>query len=257
MARNRRTSKTAKKRRSPSKPKARDLRTRAAGAIAQDGVPLDREHRLVVMQSVRDSEGAFRYFPSPLADALDLLTARDLRKKGELARVRAWKTCNTPFDQGATTTDERAANDALAYLSSAVLLSFAAIEAYANEKISGLPPQTELKVGKRVVSQPDMARQLSMEDKLKRVVPLATERPSIAGTALWEEFLGLKDLRDDLVHLKERGFSSDSAAETPFGRLMLGEAANCVEVAARVIQANEPTRIPEVTNALGIPPLAG
>jgi hypothetical protein len=159
-----------------------------------------------------------------------------------------------PLGKGTTTNDERAANDALAWLSSAVLLSFAAIEAFANEKIDGLPPKTELQVDKKTIAQPDLARRLSIEDKLKRVMPLATNQPSIAGTALWEDFGALKDLRDDLVHLKQRGFSSDPAVASPFGRLMFGEAASCVQVAARVIQAIEPTRFPEVMAELGLPP---
>lgn len=221
-----------------------DPRTRATRALARDGVPLETPERLIALQPVRTDEGQLVCFPAPFAWVLSLDLARSLRDRGEKARRRAWRGPLSPIDvpklgPAKAAEDEKATNDALAYLSAAVFLAFAAIEAYANEKIEGLAPGTEVKAGRKVVERDDMARELSIEDKLKRAVPLAT-RGHVAGDArLWEKFKALKGLRDELVHLKERGYSPDPDAPSPHSRLMRGDAGGCVEDAAELIGTME------------------
>lgn len=87
--------------------------------------------------------GAVRLGPEPRSDAL---TPRS-RREGAAARVAGPTLANrrprARPREGSS--DEKATNDALAYLSAAIFLAFAAIEAYANEKIEGLAPGIEVK----------------------------------------------------------------------------------------------------------------
>jgi hypothetical protein len=55
-----------------------------------------------------------------------------------------------------------------------------------------------------------MERRLRLEEKLDLAVPLATGRPSIKGRSeIWTRFKRLSDLRNEVVHLKERGRTND------------------------------------------------
>jgi hypothetical protein len=207
---NREVAKKRKRRREPPRP---DRRTRAVNAVARDGVPLKTPDRYVALQPVRVDDELV-CFPAPFAWILNLDLARTLRDRGERARRRTLKGSLSPIEvpdlgPAKAANDEKAANDALAYLSAAVFLAFAAIEAYANEMIERLEPQTTVKAGRRRVERDDMTRELTIEDKLKRAVPLVTGRHIAGDSRLWEKFTALKQLRDELVHLKERGYSPD------------------------------------------------
>jgi hypothetical protein len=63
---------------------------------------------------------------------------------------------------------------------------------------------------------------------------------SIRGTRAWEAFDALQDLRNGLVHLKRRGYSTDLDAPSEYGRLLRGDADGCARRAADVINAAEP-----------------
>jgi hypothetical protein len=152
----------------------------------------------------------------------------------------------TALDSGELQVDDPATFlDALGELASAVLLSLAAIEAAANAAIERLPEGTEIvleRQGREVrLGRDEMVRRLSLSEKLDRVFPLLTGEPSIKGTAPWGLFVALRRLRDDLVHVKEGGYSDDPDQPSPFGRLFRGDANRCVEDAARIIMAVWPT----------------
>lgn len=139
----------------------------------------------------------------------------------------------------------RAVADVIAALWSAVLHSFAAIEAMVNIMVDRLPPETTITVGsgsrKREVAQPDMALVLSTEDKLKHVAPLLDDCVNVAGDArVWRQFRELKKLRDDLVHTKEGGYDPDPQVQTAYDRLILGEGDDCWRKALNVVQAAWP-----------------
>lgn len=55
----------------------------------------------------------------------------------------------------------------------------------------------------------------------------------------------LKRLRDDLLHVKERGYSPDPEERTAYDRLMLGDGDDCVEDALAVVRAARPDFLPE------------
>jgi hypothetical protein len=100
------------------------------------------------MQPVRTDSGTIVYFPAPFAWVLLLDLAKTLRDRGERARRRAWKSL-VPFADGSGAEDEVASNDALANLSAAVVLAFAAVEAYANEQIERLPDAVSSSIPRR------------------------------------------------------------------------------------------------------------
>jgi hypothetical protein len=64
-------------------------------------------------------------------------------------------------------------------------------------------------------------------------------RPIARHAALWRKFTELKELRDELVHLKERGYSPDPAAPSAYSRVMRGDATNAPDDARELIYAME------------------
>jgi hypothetical protein len=114
-----------------------------------------------------------------------------------------------------------------------------------NEAIERLPDElVELRLvrddGELVIGRDQIARRLSLSEKLDRVVPIVASRRSIKGLAIWADFKRLGNLRDGIVHLKERGYSTDADDPSVLARLALGEAETAVSIAARVIEAAEP-----------------
>jgi hypothetical protein len=224
-----------------------DPRTRHTHALGENDIVYDEPHRLIHMQPVRTEGGETVYFPAPFAWVLLIDVARAFREQGERARCMSWKSL-APFMDGQTALDEVASNDALAYLSASVVLAFAAIEAYANEQIDRLPDDALVRRGNEDIAKADMARRLSIDDKFKKAIPLLPDRQSVVGDApLWASFQALKKLRDEIVHLKERGYSPAADEPSPYARLMLGEAATCPEVAAAIIYEVEGKHWPDGT----------
>ena len=103
--------------------------------------------------------------------------------------------------------------DMLSDLWSAVLHSFAAIEAIANDSIDRLPDDAIVTIGKkertRSVAKDEMVRVLNLDEKFGPAVPMLDIGEPIKGRRPWERYLHLKGLRDDLVHVKDRGVDPD------------------------------------------------
>jgi hypothetical protein len=227
-------------------PKKRlDPRTRHVEVTGRDGVELAESQRWETIQPMKLDTGKLVYFAAPFAWVLLLQLAVDHLKRGEKARRRALASA-APFNVGDVLEDQVSSHDALGYLTAAVVLSFAAIEAYANEQIDNLAENATLTVGGKEIARDDMARNLSTNEKLKKAVPLAKSRPSIAGdSTLWQKFTDLKHLRDELVHLKERGYSPDPDETTAYAHLLRGDAADCAADAATLIYEMEGKKWPD------------
>jgi hypothetical protein len=125
-----------------------------------------------------------------------------------------------------------------------VLHSFAAIESIANDSIGRLPEDAVVTIGKkndtRDVPKADMARRLNLDEKLDLVVPPARYRRSDQGPTVMERYIHLKRLRDDLVHVKDRGVDPDRAVLTAYDRLLLGDADSCARNSFDLVQAARP-----------------
>lgn len=127
---------------------------------------------------------------------------------------------------------------------SAVLHSFAAIEAIANDSIDRLPDDAVVTIGRkdrtRCVPKGEMVRVLNLDEKFTLAVPMLDIGEGIKGKRPWELYMHLKGLRDDLVHVKGRGVDSDPAVRTAYDRLLLGDADLCARNAFEIVQAARP-----------------
>jgi hypothetical protein len=82
---------------------------------------------------------------------------------------------------------------------------------------------------------------IATDEKFKRVVPLLEGAKRIAGDSkIWGRYQELKFLRDELVHIKQRGNTSDPDDPSAHDSLMLGAGDECVEAAMAVIEGAWP-----------------
>jgi len=136
--------------------------------------------------------------------------------------------------------------DCLSNLAAAVLFAFTTVESLANHAIDMLPDDTIVSVRKgRELAKAELVTGLGLDDKLKRVVPLVDVGAHVAGTATWERYRDLKFLRDELVHVKQRGYDPDPSVRTAYDRLILGDGDRCVEDARMVVESIFPGLLPE------------
>lgn len=190
-----------------------------------------------------------------------LVTAKELLNEGERQRQKVLATIRDAPERedwaDINVSDDSLALDALGKLFSAVILSAAAVEAYANEAIDRLPDGATIdrRRGKETQAIPkdEAIRRLGLDEKLDLVLPKLTCVKSIKGLKPWEAFVRLNELRGEVVHYKPRGKTDDPDNASALGRLLKGEASTCVEDAAAIILAYEPNVLPESTkHALGI-----
>jgi hypothetical protein len=140
--------------------------------------------------------------------------------------------------------------DFVSDLQVAVLYAFTAIESLANHSIDQLDDAatidvTTAKGEAKQLPKAEMVRRLSISDKLSRVVSMLDDGINIKGTGPWERYRHLKRLRDELVHVKERGYSPDPEELTAYDRLLLGQGDGCVEDAIAVVVGARPTFLPD------------
>ena len=238
-----------------------DPRLWTAEVTESGGVPVAEPTFIFPVDRLRLGDGNVLSFHAPSIPAFYLLTAKELRDQGEPERQRALETIRPsrgPNDwSDMDVRDDSLAMDAVGKLASAVILSAAAIEAYANEAIDRLDPAATVTIERRGeevdVNQPELVRRLRLDEKLDLVAPLVSGQASIKGTRPWELFKRLNELRGEVVHVKARGRTDDPDIPSALGRLLLGEGSNCVEDAAAVINACEAGWLPEpARRALGL-----
>jgi len=91
------------------------------------------------------------------------------------------------------------------------MLSFAAIEAFCNSTLFERVGQPiKLKRGKGAnqvevqMTAEDLERNVSTDEKLKRIIPDLLGIATPSGKAVWERYAKLKDLRDSVTHFKRK-----------------------------------------------------
>lgn len=191
---------------------------------------------IVAVSPVRMDDGRVVHFHPPQPVTFNLIEAkrhldRGARKRrsimGNLRKVDA--------NGGFRPSNSHAVLDCLSDLTSAVLHSFTAIECLANHSIEQLDDTAEVRIERHgvevTIPRDEMIRRLSTEEKLDHAVPLLPHGHTTKGTAERERFYHLKRLRDDLVHVKARGYSSDPDDPSAYGKLMLGAGDECVQEA--------------------------
>jgi hypothetical protein len=216
-----------------------------ATQIAADG-PGGREGNwLLAVSPVNLADGRRLMWHPPQPVAFNLLEAKRHRDRGVSQRRSIMGNLGGRPD-GVGPTNSHAALDRLSELAAAVLFAFTAIECLANHAIDMLPDDTVVALRKgRELAKHDLITSVGIDDKLKRVGPLLDLGANIAGTAAWERYRELKFLRDELLHVKARGYDPDPDARTAYDRLIVGEGDRCVEDARSVVEGAFPGFLPE------------
>ena len=163
-------------------------------------------------------------FGLPSAPALYLslaIDARDRRKKIDVSAVFV----EHPKPQGIYPDEHEALFDFFQEFSAEVIFSFTALEAFANEMIptNFTYDWTNGKKATITLSASEIERQVSLDEKLKVVLPRAHGISSPAGTKPWEQFKSLKRVRDRLVHLKSIDRKSSGPEHQTIWGLMISE----------------------------------
>lgn len=179
-------------------------------------------------------------FALPSAPALYISLARQARARRQSIDIDAAFVVH-PEPQGTYPEDHKPVFDFLESFMAEVVFSFTAIEAFANESI----PQDfkyEFKKAKETKTLPraEIERQVSLDEKLKRVLPQAYGIKSPAGTKPWEHFKELKDVRDRLIHMKSVDRRpSGPEHQTVWGLLLSKKSLDCPKVALEIIGSFE------------------
>jgi len=141
-------------------------------------------------------------FGLPSAPAIYLNLARNAHANRTAIDVEA-SFVTHPSPQGAWPEEHKLVFDFFEAFVAEVIFSFTAVEAFANESIPSHFSYVWKKDGKAIsLSGAEIERSIAINEKLKRVLPLAHKITSPAGTQAWERYLELKAVRDRLVHLK-------------------------------------------------------
>ncbi len=221
----------------------------ASRVTEHNGEPMPRGTWAILVSPVMLGDGRRLMWhpPQPVAFSLAQAKAHCDRAVPKRRRIMGNLVAREHGD-GYVPQNARAVLDVVADLWSAVLHSFTAIEAIANDSIDRLPDDATVTIGKkgdtREIAQPDMVRRLSLDEKLRQAVPMlrldGLVGRNIVGTRPWERYVHLKKLRDDLVHVKARGYSPDEDTATAYDRLLLGDADTCATDAFEIVQALRP-----------------
>jgi hypothetical protein len=222
---------------------------------AMDGEPVVEPTFIFPVDRLRLDDGRVLAFHQATMAGFYLVTAKELRDEGEQERREVLASILKASDRedwaDVNVSDDSLALDALGKLFSAVILSAAAVEAYANEAIDRLPEGAVIKRVRRKeiqeIPKDEAIRRLGLDEKLDLVVPMVTGAKSIKGTTPWEAFIRLNELRGEVVHYKPRGQTDDPDIPSALGRLLKGEASTCVEDATSIILAYEANALPEST----------
>ena len=204
---------------------------------------------MIAVSPLRLPDGRMLAYHPPQPVAFNLLEAKrhgDRGAKQRRAIVGNLKAADA--DGNSRPQNSAAVIDSLSDLVGAVLHAFAAIESLANHSIDQLEDDATVQVERQgdtvTIQKADMVRRLSITEKLELAVPLLPDGRASKGTAAWGRFVHLKRLRDELVHVKERGYSTDPDKPSAFGQLLLGAADACVEEAVALVLAARPDFLP-------------
>lgn len=224
-----------------------DPRLIAAEVVTSESDVANPGDWVVVASPVRLSDDRLIVWYPPQAVAFNLIEAKKYCTRGARQRRAIMGNLGARNEPGTyQPANPQSTLDCIADLSAAVLFSFAAIESLANHVIDMLPDETTVVFGKRELAKADLVRHLGIEDKFKRVVPLLDGAKAIAGDSrIWERFQSLKFLRDELVHVKERGYDADPEVLTAYDRLIVGEADDSADDARDVVDGAYPGFIPD------------
>ena len=217
-----------------------DWRVWKLAVVAADaGIAKAGDH-VYVITSLKDSvHGPFSFItPNPIALALEV-SIRAAKRATELRAALVVENAAA----GSWLTPKSLQQLYLCFQECMIAATFAlqGLEAFANLVIVQANVPTIDIERKKVVQKwtPDQVeRGCSTEEKLGTIVPSLRKTATIKGTALWERFRELKDLRDLSTHLKslnqyKRGSPDDS---TLYYRLLSADLLDCPRTAIEIFE---------------------
>jgi hypothetical protein len=246
MSKRQRKRTTKAGRRASERPeRGKDPRLIAVRVTAMDGENLPPDAWAQVLSPVKMDDGRELVWYPPQPIAFNLIEAKRFRDRGVKARRNIMcKLKKRPSGNALQPANSTTVLNCIRDLQSGVLFAFTAIESLANHAIDMLDSNFSLTFKKRSVPKKNLARDLGLDDKLKLVVPKLDGGQKIAGTTVWDKYRDLKLLRDELVHVKERGLDSDPTRRTAYDRLLVGDADQCVEDAIAIVEGAWPGFLP-------------
>lgn len=95
--------------------------------------------------------------------------------------------------------------DALEYYMASIIFAYTAIETYTNYLIPDNYEFKKLREDKKCIeiyNKEEIEKNIKLDIKIGEILPEVLGITSFKGTALWEEYLDLKKIRDRIIHLK-------------------------------------------------------
>lgn len=224
--------------------RSKDPRLVAVRVTEMDGEKLPPDTWAQVLSPVlMDDERELLWYP-PQPVAFNLVEAKRVRDRGVRSRRNIMaKLKKRSSGDGVQPINSSTVLNCVRDLQSAVLFAFTAIESLANHAIDMLDDDFTLTIKKRTYTKEQLVK-LGIDDKLKCVLPKMDGGEKLAGTAVWERFRKLKFIRDELLHVKQRGLDPDPKKRTAYDRLLVGEVDECVEDAIAVVEGAWPGFLP-------------
>lgn len=225
-------------------PDQRVTYTHASGDQNVDGLEIKDGALVTAQGSVQLEDGRIVHYPGPNVARFNLIEARKHQVRAKRLRYEVLDGLQMRDREHASVSEMDVLFDFFSAASNAVLMSFVAVEGVANALIDNLPATTEVSVDRKdgpvVIEKIDMIRRLAIAEKLDLIPPLASGQISPKGTAVWERFVHLRRLRDDLVHIKGFGYVGEPTDPQIYGRLLRGDGNAAVQDAARLIDSIAP-----------------
>lgn len=176
--------------------------------------------------SVVESVGFLRYagrtwdlaLPSPIAMYMCLATQAELDARAALARALKGLKGRAAGTSNPLRKREVVLFDGIQARAGAVVFSYMAIEAFANDAIPSpyVYTRTNRKTGAaESLTREQIERQVSLEEKLDAILPSVCRVASPRGTGLWQGLRWLTMLRDHLVHLKRSQWRGKHPHQSP------------------------------------------
>jgi hypothetical protein len=229
--------------------RAQDPRLVGVRIAALGGIQAAPGTWAVAVSPVRMDDGRVLNWYSPQPVAFSLVEAKRLCDRAVPKRRQVLGNLRKRENDSYGPTNARVALDCLSDLAAAVLFAFTAIESLANHSIDQLDDDATVTIeraeGPLEITKDDMVRRLGIGEKLTLVVPMLPDGANFKGTEPWERYRHLKRLRDDLVHVKQRGYDPDPDVRTAYDRVMLGDADTCWQEARDVVLAARPGFLPD------------
>ena len=209
-----------------------DWRLQTTTHLAEDwtspwtGIKSAKGTRITVVSVVQLTKNKLLTVPIPNATASMLNAASIAYEKAR--RLRTDSGIDKTLKNDVAFHSETDALDYIERMIESIVLSFSAIEAFANESIPAdfvFARHNRSEVILEAADKKTMERHLSIDEKLTSVLPEVLGCATPKGTRCWQEYRALKQARDRIIHMKtEVRRSSSPQVDTVWKAIILAPA---------------------------------